>query len=383
MGAALEKLGEMACERIAAELLDMTHKNSGARLGVHCPWHEERSPGACWYDPTKDKAICYSCGNSGDIIDVFCAVQGMDAQSPASFRAFFEKYATSAVLSRSGRDEKKRQRPTGWTPRADKPEADNMTWQEGATAFVLRCADAMQGEHFERLMLWGVNPETAKNCCIGYCAKDNFIPFTRWGLPYAENSKGRERHIHLPQGFVFPVFGADGALLRVKVRLDNPRDEKEKYKAVVGGANCYGIWGDRKSRVWFVTETERDGMLLWQELGAFGIGAMATGSASLPPDAVSHGILSRADCIINALDNDHAGATASWGFDPDAPHFRWNTAYAHARRWLVPSSVGKDPADLVGKVNIVDWALAALPVHVRERCQIVYAQDGDASPVAF
>lgn len=368
MGAALEKLGEAECERIALALLQETGKKAGRRVGVHCPWHSERTPGACWYDPIKDKCTCYSCGNSGDVIDVFCQLEGLDPNAADSFRAFFQRFAPSADLARGEGGSAKKRRPQSWTPPRQHPEADNATWQDKATQWVDDCATRLAAEDLGRLMQWGVNPDTAQACGIGRQERDAFIPFSTWGLPYAENANGRERHIHLPKGFVFPVFDAEGALLRVKVRLDEPREDEPKYKAVVGGAHCYGIWGERDFRVWFIVETERDGMLLWQELAPYGIGAMATGSASHPPDAVSHAILSRADCIVNALDNDPAGAKASWGFDPTSTSFRWNTAYAHCLRWMVPSALGKDAADLVGKVNIVDWALQGLPAHVRRAC---------------
>ena len=372
MGAALQKLGQSACESIAQSLLTDTGRSVGSRMGARCPWHEEKTPGAFWYDSAKDSAVCYSCGNHGDIIDVFCAVQGLSGDDPASFKAFFERFAPGTVLKSEkggagGASQRAAQK--AWKPRGEAQSPDNVTWEGRATLWVHGCAESLTGEHMGRLAQWGISPETAAACRIGYQSKNEFAPFTSWGLPYAENDKGRERCIHLPQGFVFPVFDAQGRLLRVKVRLDNPREDEPKYKAVVGGAkSCYGIWGDRKSRVWFVVETERDGMLLWQELHPFGIGSMATGSASMTPDAEAHALLSRADLIVNALDNDHAGAAASWGFDPESMAFRWNTAYAHCLRWLTPSSLGKDPTDMVFKASVRDWALSALPHHVRQRC---------------
>lgn len=369
MGAALEKLGQRACEQIAESLLQFTGNSSGKRKGVRCPWHDEKTTGACWYDAEKDRGTCYSCQNSGDIIDIFAHIEGFPPGSAEAFRSFFAKFAPQAKLqAQSGA------RPVkpvqSWQPRADAREADNPTWVDGATQWVNSCTTQLRGEDFTQLMRWGVNPDTAASCKIGKNTSDIFVPFTQWGLPYAENAKGRERHIHLPQGFVFPVFDFSGALLRVKVRLDNPRDGDPKYKAVVGGCpSCYGIWGEKNSKIWVAVETERDAMLLWQELGMYGIGAMATGSASMPPDAVADALLRSADCVINALDNDTAGASASWGFDPTETSFRWNTAYTHSVRWMVPPSVGKDPGDLAGKIDIADWLLSALPEYLLPQCK--------------
>lgn len=370
MGAALDKLGEAACERIAHELLQMTGKRSGARLGAYCPWHEEKTPGAFWYDVAKDRAVCYSCGEHGDIIDIFCHLRGLPTGASDSFKAFFAHFASHLKLEKGGGGERNTKKKTQWKPRAEARGADNELWAENAEAWVRDCASRLRDEDYARLEAWGISRDTATRRGIGRQPKDEFIPFTAWGLPYAENENGRERHIHLPRGLVFPVYDIMWRnLLRVKVRLDAPRDNDPRYKAVTGGdRSCYAIFGALDSLVWFVTETERDAMLLAQELESYGIGGMATGSASMPPDATAHALLSGAALIVNALDNDAAGAAASWGFDPTSSSFRWNTAYPHCLRWLVPSSLGKDVGDLPGKLPVADWALAALPPHVLRRC---------------
>lgn len=378
MGAALEKLGAEACERIAGELLTLTHKRSGKRIGVHCPWHKEKDPGACWYDPENDVCTCFSCGEGGDLIEVFCAVQGLPSRDPESFREFFRRYAPGTALKAKDKSAASTARSAfpQWGSRPTLPPCDAV-WTEKAAAWVNACTGHVGDAQFARLLQWGITPDTVERCRIGYQPKDKFVPFTAWGLPYAENAKGRERHIHLPHGFVFPVFSLSGELMRVKVRLENPRvfpDEPEKddpkYKAIMGGSpSCYGIWGDARSLVWFVVETERDGMLLWQELSSYGIGAMSTGSASMPPDRAVHELLQEAILVVNALDNDHAGIRASWGFDPQDSGFRWNRAHSHCVRWPVPPSLGKDPADLIGKASVQDWALSALPLYALRRCE--------------
>lgn len=364
MGAALDRLGSQACAQILGELVQLTGKTTSDAMGAACPWHSERTPGGFWYYPEKDVAACFSCGESGDLIDVFCAVNGLQRGDAGGFCAFMDAYAKG-----SGRAE--RQRPARatreWTARARVPAVGS--WVEGATAWVDKCAGRLSDADLERLAGWGITPEAAAACRIGVQPEDRFIKFTAWGLPYAENSKGNERCIHLPAGLVFPVFGLDGTLQRVKVRLSAPKADEPKYKAVVGGTSCYGIWGTPDLRVWMIVETERDAMMLRHDLELYGIGTMAVGSAAVPPDAEAHAILQRAECVINALDNDAAGAAASWGFDPDSGRFVWNMTYPHAVRWPVPTAYGKDPADLVGKISVSDWALAGLPAHVRRVCE--------------
>lgn len=364
MGAALDRLGAQACERIFGELVELTGKSASDAIGAACPWHNERTPGGFWYSPEKDMARCYSCGEGGDLIDVFCAVKGFQRGDSEGFCAFMATYAKG-----TGRAERQRSARTvrEWAARESVPVAGS--WAEGATVWVEKCAARLSVADFEQLAGWGITRDAAAACKIGVQPEDRFIKFTAWGLPYAENAKGNERCIHLPAGLVFPVFGLDGGLRRVKVRLAAPKPDEPKYKAIVGGTSCYGIWGTPDLPVWIVVETERDAMMLRHTLAPCGIGAMAVGSAAIPPDAEAHAVLQRAECILNALDNDPAGAAASWGFDPDSGRFAWNMTYPHAIRWPVPELYGKDPADLVGKASVVNWALTGLPAHLQRVCR--------------
>lgn len=369
MGAALDRLGAQACERIFGELVELTGKSAGDAIGAACPWHNERTPGGFWYSPEKDMARCYSCGEGGDLIDVYCAVKGYQRGDSEGFCAFMATYAKGTVRA-------ERQRPAKavreWTARESVPVAGS--WVDGATAWVEKCAARLRPTDLEQLAGWGITPEAAAASRIGVQPEDRFVKFTEWGLPYAENARGHERCIHLPAGLVFPVFGLDGGLRRVKVRLAAPKPDEPKYKAIVGGTSCYGIWGTPDLRVWVVVETERDAMMLRHIFELHGIGAMAVGSAAIPPDAEAHALLQRAECILNALDNDVAGAAASWGFDPDSGRFAWNMTYPHAIRWPVPAAYGKDPADLVGKMSVTDWLLAGLPPHVRRVCEARFCE---------
>lgn len=374
-------LGPARCENILRDLVELTGRTSGRKLGIHCPWHKEETPGACWYDPELDRAVCYGCQHHGDLVDIYAVKMGLPEGSLEAIKGFFEKYAPEHKGSgKRGGDTDRPRAPRAFTARESiAPEA---SWQDGAVKWVEKCAARLTPAHHERLAVWGITPATASACRIGWNDKDQFVKYTAWGLPYDENKNGRERCIHLPTGFVFPVFGADGALQRVKVRLEHPGPDEPKYKAVVGGGTGYAIFGDRqKSRTWIIVETERDAMLLWQELGPYGIGAMGTGSASMQPDSEAHALLQAADCILCALDTDAAGGRAAWRFDPE--RFGWDVTYPQAIRWPVPACFGKDPADMVGKYSLKAWALAGLPGYVRDRAEsaLLRAQ-GAAVPVA-
>lgn len=76
---------------------------------------------------------------------------------------------------------------------------------------------------------------------------------------------------------------------------------------------------------------------------------MATGGASKRPDADSAGMLTRAELILNALDADQAGATATARF--------WDREFPQAKRWPTPPS-RKDAGEAVGSIDIREWIRA-------------------------
>lgn len=391
MGAATRHLDTAQRETIARELLTGAQPNLvNGRVASHCPMHQERTKGgAFFYDPAEDLAYCHSCGGATDLVGLFCLSKGLEEDDPQGFREFFERYAPGKF------EEGTRQRRMApapqrtWQPRQTEPSPK--LWQERAAAFVARRADVLQETPaaLAQLARWGISAETARLCRIGWREEDRFYRFTHWGLPYAENDKGRERCIFAPRGLVFPCYQR-GRLVRIKVRVDNPGENGLRYRALEGGETAYGVWGNPETcHTWIVVETERDAILCWQELHRYGIGAMSTGSASIAPDAYAHKLLMRADCIINALDNDFAGAKKSWSFDPAHPRFAWS-AYPHAVRWLVPSCIGKDVGDLpMANLKVMDWLRPGLPPHVLLTCQRQHArirppatQDGEPGPAA-
>lgn len=370
MGAAANVLDQNQREQIARELLTNPLPNlCNNRVSSNCPFHSERTPGGAWfYDPADDIGHCHSCGSSADLIGIYCTVHGMDVDDPQGFRDFFERYAPGKLEERGQRQPVLRAPRQAWQPTQRDPSPE--LWRQKAGQFVTKRAAALLDapEALAQLERWGITAETASKCSIGWRDEDRFYKFTVWGLPYEENDKGRERCIHAPRGLVFPCYQR-GELHRIKIRVDNPGESGLKYKALVGGDTCYGIWGKPEHcRMWIVVETERDAILCWQELRRYGIGAMATGSATIAPDPFAHKLLLRADCIINAMDNDLAGGKSSWGFG-QATGFRWDN-YPHAIRWLVPSCIGKDVGDLpAAGVSVWDWLRSGLPHHVRTACE--------------
>ena len=86
-------LGPARCENILRDLVELTGRTSGRKLGIHCPWHKEETPGACWYDPELDRAVCYGCQHHGDLVDIYAVKMGLPEGSLEAIKGFFEKYA--------------------------------------------------------------------------------------------------------------------------------------------------------------------------------------------------------------------------------------------------------------------------------------------------
>ena len=392
MGAALERLSLYERESIARQLLEGCDDRNETKIGAHCPFHKESTPGgAFWYNAEEDLGYCYGCQQHGDLIDIYAIARGYATDDPEAFRAFWAEYAPEKLRRPGGKSEKSpvgASRPGDGTPcgmsgREEVQEKGSWnaqsiimpseTWREHATKFVMESVGVLQGDESLKKELyrrWGIRGDTAGRLRIGWNPQEEFRAQRGWGLPDELNSKGRPRCIHLPVGFVFPVFRGD-KLLRAKIRLENPGEGDPRYKAIKGGSpNCYGVWGAADARIWVVVETERDGMLLWQELAQYGVGAMAVGTARLTPDAPALTLLAGAELVINALDGDVAGACAAQGHWGDHARFVWERDMKGVIRWPIPSSIGKDAGNIWGSgISAWEWLSSALPDAMVNLCE--------------
>ena len=96
-----------------------------------------------------------------------------------------------------------------------------------------------------------------------------------------------------------------------------------------------------------MVETKLDAALIHRLAGDL-VGVMAMVSSSNKPDERCHRMLSRAACILVALDFDKAGKN---GFK------FWKETYPEAERW--PVSIGKDPGEAFARgLDIRAWILA-------------------------
>jgi hypothetical protein len=353
MGAALEWLGPEGCQSVAEHILSDVRPH-GDELWAACPWHVEKTVGGSFsYNPDLDKAKCLSCSAAGDLIAVYAALHGLE--NDEAFTRFREEFAPgSPVLTRPKSAPVRR----SWTPAPAEPSPAR--WSDRAGEFVRHSVERLKSnpEALAQLAAWGVPADVAEKCMIGWNDKDKAVPRPSWGLePLHEN--GREKKIWLPAGLVFPMLAA-GRVVKIKIRRPNPEmpgGKSLRYWEVPGGAIMYHRYGRPDCRVWVLVETERDGAMIWGQVRDLGIGVMALGGATKRPDADNAAVLRASDLILNALDNDQAGAVNTATF--------WQHEFPQQVRWPVPPSAGKDPGEAVGEgLDIRAWVLAGLPSHI-------------------
>ncbi|WP_051183024.1 CHC2 zinc finger domain-containing protein [Desulfocurvibacter africanus] len=371
MAKALEWLGPDGCRAVALQMLQGvdTRGCKGSLIASHCPFHVESTPGGAFhYDYAKDSGSCFSCGEHGDLIHIFNRLAGRDGDDDDGFREFRDRFAPSAELGqRQAAPRVPAPRPE-WTPRMVRPAVDS--WLERAEKLVSTCSDRLMQSPDLRTMLarWSIEVDTARLCRLGWLPTDKYSPRESWGLPTELRKDGKPKRFWIPQGLVLP-YVLDGKVVAVKIRRPNPEQRPGgkpglRYMGLEGGMPVLYLYGNPAWRIWFVVETERDGVLGWQIGRKYRIGVVATGSATARPDTRTHGVLTRADCIACALDTDKAGATNR--------HF-WHTNYPQTVRTPVPARLGKDLGDLGdlekgGSAALVEeFMLEALPFHVRKQ----------------
>jgi hypothetical protein len=343
MGRALDWLGVAGCRDLAERLLRGVDTScGGGRIGAHCPFHTESTPGgAFFYRADEDVAHCYSCGTTADLIGVWCAIEGYGLPVDRDgFMAFKSAFAPGAQTPRDLPAPREHSRQ--FTPReACEP---GQAWRERCGDWVEKCAERLQGtpEALEFLAWRGISPRTAALGRLGWNDRDKYPRRDGWGLPEKFRSDGtRAEKFWLPAGLVIPAYRG-GHLVKCKVRRPGAAMAASegalrnlKYVQIQSGVAPvdYSLYGPPDAPVHVLVETELDALLLWQDLRGLRVACWASGGASKTPDTWAAARLSEAQVIINALDTDLAGGLRSqW----------WRAEFPQSVRWPVPSRYGKD-----------------------------------------
>lgn len=361
MSIAIDRMTAADRQAISESLLTDTKPHKSEEWGAHCPFHSEETPGgAFFYNFEIDTAFCHSCGANSDLVGIFNAVNGRDPSDPAGCAEFVERFCNgSTQIQRQPR----RTRPRGWAPK--KVGLPSSLWMERAASFVEHSVERLQSspERLAELEWWGIDRETALKCRFGWNDRDKYPPVTSWGLPYAQNDKGKEKKNWLPEGLVIPAV-YNSQVIKLKIRRPNAETswgEPRRYWEVVGGANnLFHVYGSHACKVWVLMETERDAALVWKHVHDQGIGAMGCGGAAKRPAGFVADILGRSRLILNALDFDNAGAANTYNF--------WEKEFPVAVRWPAPPSMGKDVGDALGAgLDVREWVLEGVPGFIKRK----------------
>ena len=287
---------------------------------------------------------CRGCGKTGDNIQFLREFEGLSfKEACARLNMSLPQRPDSRLPTASHH-----QQPA-FVPAAHVPPA--ALWQEKAEKF-LSWSQANLIEKRE-VLSWlaarGISRDTAVEfrlgLNIGEDGKDLYRPRKAWGLPEVLKDDGRPKALWIPRGLVIP-YTVDGVIHRIRIR--RPEGEP-RYYVLPGSSTAIMVIG-RDRRAFVIVEAELDAIAVAAS-NTFLAGAVAMGSSHAKPDAEAFAILKGALQILNALDYDTAGRSASqW----------WAENFDRCDRWPVPR--GKDPGDAhrLG-IDLARWIEAGLP----------------------
>jgi len=310
---------------------------------------EKEMGGAYW---------CRQCGKGGDAIQFLRDFENMSYQRAC--RAVGRDLPDAGAGLRPPRKQK-------WEPQEREASGDLAApdlWREKAKKFVLWSFESLF-EHREAeqyLAGRGIPIDAACRFGLGWNPGDKKGDLYRnresWGLSGLVSDEGKLRALWLPVGLVVPCFKAK-AVCRIRIRRAGELVFGPRYYVVPGSTMKTMVIEDQRSKlkaqgVYVVVESELDAMMIAEQAGDL-CGVVALGSSNTKPDPEATEILRNAACVLNALDNDRAGAQG-WKW--------WKEEFPDSERWPVPN--GKDPGEAFqAGVDIREWVRAGLPEGLR------------------
>jgi hypothetical protein len=354
MGIAAEHLSAAELQSISAQILTEP-RPEGEDVWAHCPWHTETTPGnAFYYTPGRDWGYCHSCGNTGDIIDIYAAIFGLENRE--AVKNFMQAYCPQA--QRSGRvQEHRRQTPrmpqdqsAAWSPKTATTPAG--LWLEHAVKMVSWSQEQLAKNEQARDYLSGrgIPPQALQDYGLGLIPQNIWRERRSWGLDPKYRDDGKEKKLWIPAGITIPYY-LDGTLHRVRIRR---WDGDPRYYWVPGSGNQTMLLrrkaGTHLPDAAVVVETELDAIALHHAVGDL-VHVVALGSSSAKPRTPVYDLLQRCTSVLVAADFDQAGITA-WQW--------WGNTFAQAQLW--PSPAGKDVGDAAqAGLPLRDWIVDGLP----------------------
>lgn len=353
--------------------------NAGPKHGGEyhspCPICGGQDRFRCWPEQPNEKHgvpgsyNCRQCGISGDVVQWFVDVEGMEY--PAAFASAGVK-GNGAALPRKYRSPAPRVKP-------QKSQPDGRVWNLPPELWIEKAGKLVEYAHQQLLnnpeqiaylARRGLKPETIIKYQLGWLPGENgknamYRARVGWGLPEIKWPDGRPKALWLPRGIVIPLLTDDGNVVRLRIRrpkCDLKKKTDLKYYVVPGSSMATMILNPECEAL-VPIEAELDTMLVAQECEGLA-GAISTMSDTGKPDAFALELLLRVKAIPIALDFD---APKEDGTRPGTKAAKWWTDnFDRAYRWPVPE--GKDPGDAFkAGINIREWILAGLPPVFRIR----------------
>lgn len=349
-------------------------KQAGKEYIGLCPFHDEKT-GSFFVNPQKQLYYCFGCGASGDVFKFIMKRNGISfleavkqlagkhgISLPEKIKVPVMHHGTpkppearnqkSEIIRREGTAIRNQRSDVG----CQKQDAPPELWQEKASKLVSWSHDKLlqNPEQLKNLAKRGIKLETVKRFRLGWNpgkgGKDLFRPRESWGLP-TEMKDNRKKKLWLPVGLIIPMM-VHGHVHRLRVR--RPTNSKPKYYIIPGSSMATWIMQQSKD-VFVIVESELDGILLWQTARDI-TGVISLGAALIRPDVATIKLLQKSSWILNALDNDPAGAKAkAW----------WSNHFSQHQRWPVPA--GKDPGEAWQEgVDLKKWIISGFPLAWRD-----------------
>jgi len=317
---------------------------------------------------------CYSCDFKGDIITWLRQIDGKTCPEAHELAGVECRAASCAVRgtcrlgdgsgktivkkSRSVAPPQERKATTVASTASRTPAQVWLSWAIALVDQALLDLDGQQ-EHLEWLAGRGIDADAVRRFGLGWLAHDRRVVRASIGLAPKD---GKDK-LWVPGGLLIPIFSADGALVRIRIRrTPESRDRflpDRKYMWIEGSGTDPLVIRPTAGQVRgvVVVEAELDAMAVASAHPGVLVIALGTVAGGMPEWL-------RAECasapiILVALDAD-PGKDGQGGAGPKAIA-SWTATYRQAKFWPVPA--GKDPGDYFKDHggDLRAWIEAGLP----------------------
>ena len=294
--------------------------------------------------PGEDRYWCRRCDRKGDSIQFLRDYRRMGYREALQYlgRDVDTNHINDNVDTNDTNDTN-RPRPASLAPPASE-------WAVQARAFLLECqAHLMERDTNPRALAWlhgrKLTDQVLRSYGVGYNPEDCYVDRGSWGLPPAQDGKGRPKRLWLPRGIVIPWL-VDGELWGIRIR--RPAGEPKYYWIPGGTPALFNADVLQPGRPAVLVEGEHDALTIAQVAGDMA-GVAATGSTHGGRRTRWLARLRSTPAVLVAYDSDDAGEAASR---------YWLDALPNARRWRPYWS---DPNDMARDgVDVRAWLAAGL-----------------------